>query len=236
MELGDPFLGAMLARSLAMMIRTEGALAWRAVEGVGFIRGDIYNSNVPGAGGEQLSVHLWHPDLHEPTMEDSGMVHDHRFDFRSLVMVGAVHDTAVVSLAPVDDDQDAYQIHEVTLVPPVRNDEAGVRWARQTYVVTEQPQRYRLVTSHHTYRLGSTFAYPAGKFHRATVSALAVTLCWKSGQFGGGRLLARAGRKPQLAGGIERFTWDRVREIRQAAAAALDAAATLPYPQPWLPT
>jgi hypothetical protein len=207
---------AMLMASVARMIR-EDTLVWRAVEGLGFMRADVLDT-----GDQRAALHIWHPELREPAMIDSGMLHDHRFSFRSLVLVGAIHDTEIVSLTPSTDDVDPYQIHEVAEPTPGH------------FIVTEQVERYRLVTSRHTYRAGSCYFYAAGRFHTSEVSQLTVTLCWKSGEFGGGRLLARAGRKPvHLTDGygLDLFTKERVARLKRAACEALVGRTVLDRPR-----
>lgn len=45
-------------------------------------------------GGErELRVHIWHPSLIKPGIEESGLCHDHRFDMRSSVLAGRVIQT-----------------------------------------------------------------------------------------------------------------------------------------------
>src|SRR5690348_2835579 len=45
-------------------------------------------------GGErELRVHLWHPSLIKPGIEESGLCHDHRFYMRSSVLAGAILQT-----------------------------------------------------------------------------------------------------------------------------------------------
>lgn len=45
-------------------------------------------------GGErELRVHIWHPSLIKPGIEESGLCHDHRFDMRSSVLAGKIIQT-----------------------------------------------------------------------------------------------------------------------------------------------
>jgi hypothetical protein len=45
-------------------------------------------------GGErELRVHIWHPSLIKPGIEESGLCHDHRFAMRSSVLAGRVIQT-----------------------------------------------------------------------------------------------------------------------------------------------
>jgi hypothetical protein len=41
----------------------------------------------------ELRVHIWHPSLIKPGIEESGLCHDHRFDMRSSVLAGKVIQT-----------------------------------------------------------------------------------------------------------------------------------------------
>lgn len=41
----------------------------------------------------ELRVHIWHPSLIKPGIEDSGLCHDHRFTMRSSVLVGKIIQT-----------------------------------------------------------------------------------------------------------------------------------------------
>lgn len=45
-------------------------------------------------GGErELRVHIWHPSLVKPGIEESGLCHDHRFAMRSSVLAGKIFQT-----------------------------------------------------------------------------------------------------------------------------------------------
>ncbi len=197
---------SLLLGTVARLIQSD-ALRWGHTWGVGFATARIRGDGVT----ESQYIHLWHPAFRADEMDDSGMIHDHRYGFRSVVLLGAFHDTEIMSLEPTDDTEGTYQIHEVDAPP-----DCDVR---------ELPQRYRLVSSEHTYRAGSTFRYPAHKFHRAEVSELTVTLCSSRGDLGGGgRLLARTGHAPVHLSdgwGRELFTYERMRQFREDAAREL---------------
>ena len=173
---------ALLAASIGRIL--WGQPRFRAVFGVGFMRVRLHAWPDLLYGNGAYEIHVWDPSFHAEDMDDSGMIHDHRFNLRSVVLLGAIHDTEIVSLLPTDEDGDGlYQIHEVD-PPPSR-------------AVRALPQHYRLEPSEHTYAAGATYRYPRHKFHRSEVHELTVTLCTVRGALnGGGRLLARAGRTP----------------------------------------
>lgn len=45
----------------------------------------------------ETRIHVWHPSL-ALADEDSGRMHDHRFDLRSYVLLGAIHDTEIKTI------------------------------------------------------------------------------------------------------------------------------------------
>jgi hypothetical protein len=57
-------------------------LAWRH-HGLGMLQAEL---------SETLRIHVWHPALVSPHMAWPRCVHDHRFDFLSAVVVGAIRD------------------------------------------------------------------------------------------------------------------------------------------------
>src|SRR6266567_1808042 len=192
---------ALLLGSIARLLR-DPALTWQVMNGVGFLRTSIRRS-----ADEMHSIELWHPSLRAPDMEDSGMLHALPFDFEQVVLLGAVHDTEIVSLVPTNDATDAYQIHEVG----------------PTMAVTELPERYQLVTSKHTYQAGAIFRYQRGKFRQAEVRALTVTVCSECGDLrGGGRVLARVDHKPvHISDGWGNDRFHLARALREEAATLL---------------
>lgn len=223
---------ALLACTVGELLR-KVSVDYGKVWGVGFITVPLCLWPEADGSGEH-EIHIWDPSLRATDMDDSGMVHDHPYDLRSVVLLGAIHDTEIVSLLPTDGDGDGtYQIHEVDPPPKpaviatgrLRGTDYQIRDHGQPLRVRALPQRYRLATSDHTYQAGSTYRYARRRFHKSQVSGLTVTLCTRRGYLGGGgRLLARAGRTPEHVGdrwGAELFTTKRCLELLSQASQAL---------------
>lgn len=70
-----------------MLVALWPGLKWRHA-GFGALQAYIRE------GGEnELRVHIWHPSLIKPGIEESGLCHDHRFHMRSSVLAGKIVQT-----------------------------------------------------------------------------------------------------------------------------------------------
>lgn len=87
-----------------MLVALWPLLSWRHF-GAGALQAYIRE-------GEQreLRVHLWHPELVKPGITESGLCHDHRFDMRSNVIVGAIRQTEFFIESAPDGDWETYTV------------------------------------------------------------------------------------------------------------------------------
>lgn len=144
-------------------------------------------------GDREVRVHVWHPSL-KLSDEDSGVMHDHRFDLTSDVLVGAMHDTEI-ALRAVERSYTG-EIYEVWDIQNARSAQAnGGHWVRKSETV---PGAYVLHKVKSVYAQGARYGHPRGQFHRSEVTELTVTVCTKTNQVATpARLLARVGSEPK---------------------------------------
>jgi hypothetical protein len=182
--------------ALAARAISSPLLKWRH-HGIGLLQAYLVEGHSPDT---ETRIHVWHPTLRLADMDDSGLMHDHRFDLESRVLLGAMHDTEI-ALTEVGwtghsapDDLNPFVIWEVQNARA--KEESGEGWVKP-----EVPRRYyRLERISHVYSAGSTYHYPRKKFHRSDVDELTVTLCTKRNQSSSpARLLARLGAIPEHA-------------------------------------
>lgn len=142
------------------------ALSWRH-HGIGVLQGYVHE----GCGVE-VRLHIWSPLLVKPGIDESGAVHDHRFDMVSHVLVGNLgHEEW---FAQPDPDGD----HETLTLTHARAAAA----TKFHGPVTPTGERFRASVNHMSIPEGYTYTFPAGCFHRSAVSVLAVTCVEKHGQ------------------------------------------------------
>lgn len=189
----DPSLAALVGRLMA-----SGTLEWRH-HGIGLLQAYVVQGPV------EYRLHVWHPDLRFVD-EDSGMIHDHRFELESRVLLGAIYDTEVVThradkgwVIP----RPVYQVWEVENARKAAM--SGEGWVRK--VGENEPgvlsfldgsPLCTIATYEHVYSQGARYTYPARKFHRSETKELTVTLVKKTGQDERpARILARVGATPK---------------------------------------
>jgi hypothetical protein len=119
-------------------------LAWRH-HGLGMLQAEL---------SETLRIHVWHPRLVSPQMAWPRCVHDHRFDFISAVVVGAVRDVK----------------------PEVRP--RGDTPAAQLTGGWQPAKSYEYSDS--TYRAGDAYEMKRRVFHTTETDTLAVTVIHRS--------------------------------------------------------
>lgn len=120
------------------------------VHGNGFIQ-------VPWQGRPGVRVHIWHPELAAQRQTVSTTIHDHRWNFRSLVLYGhLVNRRYVVSPS----EHGAYDVYRAD-GPRLPN---GNRYLARvgSVSVTQKGPDY--------YRAGSTYSMRAGEFHETLPS------------------------------------------------------------------
>lgn len=205
----------------AALIRGSG-LRWRH-HGIGLLQAYV----VEGQGREyEHRLHVWHPSLCLPDMDDSGLIHDHRFFLESYVLFGAMHDTEIEPLPyPSPPEVERYEMYAIE---NARSKEAGGEgWIRKV-----SDETFMLARVKHVYNMGAHYSYPPERFHRSEVEELTVTLVTKSEPTGSSaRLLARVGKTPTHAfadrpGRIKDVVVSRLaRELLSKAAARLEEIA-----------
>jgi len=192
----DPMLAALTAKLL-----TSPELRWRH-HGIGLLQAYLVEGRPggdPACGppDTETRIHVWHPSLRLSGMDDSGLMHDHRFDLESRVLLGAMHDTEIhlsqtFLLRP-------YEGEERLLVWKIQNarakEETGEGWVKLESEAVFMAERVS-----HVYSMGSSYTCKRGQFHRSDVEGLTVTLCTKRNQSSSpARLLAREGVTPRHA-------------------------------------
>jgi hypothetical protein len=196
-RLPDPSVAALVSKLLL-----SPTMKWRH-HGIGLLQAYVVEEN-PFSTSEvpdtEHRIHVWDPSLRLPDMDDSGLLHDHRFDLESYVLLGAMEDTEI-SLMPRmshSTENDPFLIWEIQ---NARAKEAsGEGWVRFASDEEGNPRMYDLVRVPHIYNMGSRYRYPKRHFHRSDVKELTVTLCTKRNQSREpARLLARLGRTPKHA-------------------------------------
>jgi hypothetical protein len=159
----NPYLSEMRAMTAALLPQ----LQFRH-HGAGVIQAYIREDVEP-----EVRVHIWHPDLVIPGIEDSGQIHDHRFELQSCVLLGAVHHDEY-HLAP--DPEGAWMKYEVVHArtgltkTPERLVDAADESGMSTYWAD-------IVEG--TVSAGETYSFGKRLFHRGWPDQLAITLVTK---------------------------------------------------------
>jgi len=204
-RLPDPMLAALTAKLI-----TSPELRWRH-HGIGLLQAYL----VEGRPGAELAlglpdtetrIHVWHPSLRLAGMDDSGLMHDHRFDLESRVLLGAMHDTEIhlSQIFPTSAAMRAFLVRpsegeERLLVWKIQNARAA-KESGEGWVKLESEAVFRADRVSHVYSMGSSYTCKRGQFHRSDVEGLTVTLCTKRNQSSSpARLLAREGVTPRHA-------------------------------------
>jgi hypothetical protein len=173
-----------------MVAKLLPVLKWRW-HGVGMLQGYIME------GEKELRVHLWSPELILEGIDISGDIHDHRFDLRSDVLVGAI------------------KHKEYQLIPNGVNGTHSV-WRlahnarRQLKIKTqgsddmvEEPQAYTVKTEEAIFTEGISYIFPKRFYHQTQpITKYAVTLVSKTNQDDGmAGILCPIGKAPVPAFG-----------------------------------
>lgn len=145
------------------------SLKWRH-NGLGLLQAYVHEGAT-----DELRVHVWHSSLRRTGIEKSGLLHDHRFDLTSSVLVGAVRQ---VEYEPISTPFGNWQLHSVV---PARK--ALAASGTCDGLVSELPERYSINTSSVIVSAGESYFFPKFAFHGThTESELVVTLVAKSAQ------------------------------------------------------
>lgn len=174
------------------------------LHGLGFVQVQLQ-------GNQRL--HVWHPELPRRTCFEHSAIHDHRFSFRSTVLIGAQRNISY-EVVGADDGEYIGYVHEGKRTP-----KGGRPWVADMRVDVA-------VESDHTIDAGESYLVSAYGFHRTEpcgngkVATLMQKL-WEGDQ--GAHSLCRAGVRPDAD--FDRFQWsdqqlwEVVQEVLQGGAA-----------------
>ena len=87
-----------------LLVALWPGLKWRHT-GIGALQAYIREGDA-----RELRVHIWHPSLMKPGIEDSGLCHDHRFDMRSSVLTGKIIQTEFALEPDPDGDWETHSV------------------------------------------------------------------------------------------------------------------------------
>lgn len=73
-----------LLRYLALQAIKNPNTKWRH-NGQGMLQGYLYEGTE-----NEARIHIWHDALRKPGIIDNGLIHDHRFDMRSFIILGGI--------------------------------------------------------------------------------------------------------------------------------------------------
>ena len=156
--------------------------------GIGVLQGYVLESSPPEA---EYRIHVWHPKLRLPEMDDSGLIHDHRFNLESTVIFGKVIHT-VYELDPTERG-----VYQAWSVENARSAEQNVG-KRVGWVQLLDPTRFNITPITFRYHTGESYVFPKRCFHRTDVDGLSITICRKLDQEEtSARILARHGKEPR---------------------------------------
>lgn len=190
----------------AMVLRLLPSMAWRH-HGIGCLQGYV----VEGADPE-VRIHIWSRQLVKPGMDESGSIHDHRFDLVSHVLAGSVGHEEIIP-EQVDDGEfemlaltHARAAKESSYHGPTKVLEGRYAARRNSFVIQQ----------------GHSYRFPAGRFHRSPVLGdVAVTCVEKHAQSDvSARLLYPIDKPPVMAFGHE-MDWPMIGQVLTAATIAL---------------
>jgi hypothetical protein len=163
---------------------------------VGVLSGDLKPRFHNGVGFAQVYVtpdvrlHIWHPDLPaEP--EGFGCRHDHRFDFTSTVLKGAVTNVWLDYMVGPLGTFARYKVQPAHLGPAVPE------------IVEGEEKVTPLITDVQVIREGETYSFPKRVFHESRGHGVTVTVMRKFNQENSwAGILAPIGQTPEH--GMER--------------------------------
>lgn len=124
----------------------------------------------------ELRVHIWCKALQRSGIEDSGLLHDHRFDLESYVLVG---DLVQVEYQLTESGVGPWALHEVVHARAA----AGAKHAPNDGLVSELPGRYTVEKRSMIVKEGEVYRFPKREFHGTFPQAeYVVTLVEKRNQ------------------------------------------------------
>ena len=168
---------SVLKRMVGRAIMDE-TLEWRH-HGVGMYQAYLHE------GDEEVRVHVWHPDLVLPGFNvTNGIMHDHRFGFRSYVMLGAIYNEVWTG----EPDAGGDWIH-YACVNAREAKERGGTFHEHLGRADEYLWKYTREGQWH--EAGTMYDFPPREFHYSKPNGLTVTLVVKTSVVDGyARILA----------------------------------------------
>ncbi len=156
----------------ALVLAQLEHIKWRH-SGLGMLQGYVLEGT-----DREIRVHIWHPSLRRAGIAESGLVHDHRFDLTSHVLVGTIRQTEY-QLTP-NELMGRYKLFQVLHARASLANTGG-----QTYF--EEPQllqgRHDAEVQSCDIRGGQSYFFPAREFHGTDFyGQLTVTLVTKTNQ------------------------------------------------------
>lgn len=177
----------MLTQLRQLVLANFDHLQWRH-HGIGVLQAYLHEGTEP-----EFRVHVWHPALARPGINESGDCHDHRFDLRSTILAGYLEENFYGEPTPsLDGPWGMYTVENARAAGPEKNFDGACLPIKG---------RFSAVGDYRVYSAGCTYSHPRGTFHRTMARELAVTFCAMSEKRGQARLLVPYGREPVHAFG-----------------------------------
>lgn len=158
----------------ALVARVLPHLQWRH-SGLGMLQAYL----LEGASDE-LRVHIWDPRLRREGIEESGLLHDHRFDMTSHVLAGSIQQVEynLERLGAWERPRrPVYELHQV-----VNARKAFAESKTLDGGVSLMPGRYTVWTQSTDIPAGWYYEFPARKFHGTWPDGLTITVVRKQNQ------------------------------------------------------
>lgn len=156
-------------RSLCgLVVRLIPHLTWRH-SGLGMLQAYVYEGT-----RDEMRVHVWCKELERAGIQESGLLHDHRFDLTSQILFGEIEQVEF-SLSVGGN----WQLHEVVHARAA----AGGKTAPNDGLVTALPGSYSVERRSIALSSRDAYAFPKREFHGTFVkSQYAVTVVTKTNQ------------------------------------------------------
>jgi hypothetical protein len=153
-------------------------LDWRH-HGIGVLQAYLHE------GDHEARIHVWHPSLVLAGFDETnGLVHDHRFDFSSYVLLGAVYNECFEFWGDSQGDWVKYGVTHARKAMQEKGD------YHAPLGELDNGARYRAVRAGDWFQANSCYRMKARNFHMTRVQELTVTLVIKDGLVDGPAVIA----------------------------------------------